>query len=367
MVGLRLYSLRSLCFLIAMLAATSRIAAAQSADRPLLQTNEAYIEEVMRTTAFAITDSMAVFGFVLDSLPDRVKVYPTENYYYFTFLHNGTRYAGNIRLAVGERDEGKVHFAYYEDLSEWNDKTTINSFLLDASQGVKLEQIDRLLYRLSYKQKSVVFALNDLSTVRPPPSALSRNERFIGPIFDESAIRFFLVYNSRLKIFHYILDETISVADHLVPADIPRVVIGKRTGFAFYQDQKLDRKILIGVFEANARVNNYFDGPFDHLPDNFIEGEVLRSAILAIDPKLSGQIDRYGIFLDRERRYLIAPYLHYRSKGELSVFHRCVMNKRISATSYYRCFVIDDDTRAGPYPRPAILNKKRKQIIRAPI
>jgi hypothetical protein len=344
---------------VASLGAIPGIAAARDAEHPLLHTNEAYIEEVTRTTTLAITDPMAVFAFVLENLPDRVKVYPTENYYYFTFIHNGTRYAGNIRLAVGERDEGKVHFTYYEDISEWNDKAWNTSVLLNGSQGVNLEKVDRLLYRLTYHHRSVAFSLNDLSMIRPPPTAVGPNEGVIGPIFDESAIRFFLIYNSQLKIFHYILDETVKVADRLVPAEAtPRIVIGKRTGFAFYLDQKLDRKILIGVFHTNARVNNYFDGPFDHLPDNFIDGEALRDAILAVDPKLRGKIDRFGIYSDRERRYLIAPFLLYRAESELAVFHRCASSKRIPAASYYKCFVIDDDTRAGANPKPAILDRR---------
>ena len=73
-----------------------------------------------------------------------------------------------------------------------------------------------------------------------------------------------------------------------------RILIGQRTGFAYYLDDKLDRKILVGVFEGNARVNNYFDGPFDQLPDNFLEGDTLRQIILEVEPSLAGQIDRFG-------------------------------------------------------------------------
>ena len=62
----------------------------------------------------------------------------------------------------------------------------------------------------------------------------------------------------------------------------------------YYRDHRLDRKILIGVYEENVRVNNYFDGPFDQLPDNFIEGETLRNAILKVQPNLKGKIDRFG-------------------------------------------------------------------------
>src|SRR5215468_10816166 len=193
---------------LAVLAATVGMAAAQHPEPPLLHTNEAYVEEATRPTTLALDDPMAIFAFVLNSLPDRVKVYPTENYYYFTFIHGGAPYAGNIRIELGDEDKVTVHFVYYQDWSEWHQDSPLTHVVLDASQGVEVEKIERLVYRLSYGGKSVVFALNDLSQVKPPAAALARGEKFIGPIFDESAIRFFLVYNSRLKVFHYILDET---------------------------------------------------------------------------------------------------------------------------------------------------------------
>ena len=101
-----------LLYALALLATATVPAAAQSTDAPRLQTNQAYIEEVTRPTTLSIHDPAAMFGFVLNSLPDRVKVYPTENYYYFSFIHNGRRFAGNIRLDASNRDEGKVIFAY---------------------------------------------------------------------------------------------------------------------------------------------------------------------------------------------------------------------------------------------------------------
>ena len=157
-------------------------------------------------------------------------------------------------------------------------------------------------------------------------------------------MRFFLVFNKKLKLFHYVLDETVEVADQFVAA-VPtdRILIGKRTGFAYYRDHKLDRKILIGVFEGNSRVNNYFDGPFDQLPDNFIEGESLREAIIAVEPRLKGKIDRYGITPGSSSRYMIGPYRHYRTEEDLMVFHSCATDKKVSAASYYACFVYDED------------------------
>src|SRR5262249_48603285 len=154
-----------------------------------------------------------------------------------SFTHDHVRYAGNIRLDASDRDEGKVNFAYYVDLAEWKDEDPITYILLDQSNGVTVEKLEPLVYRISHGNRSVVFELNDLSNVKPPPGALAGDESYIGPVFDESAMRFFLLFNRKLKVFHFVLDETIAVADQLIP--IPgsdRILIGKRTGFAYYRD-----------------------------------------------------------------------------------------------------------------------------------
>jgi hypothetical protein len=343
-----------------MLTGSTGTATAQSVEHPRLHTNQAYVEDVTRATTLAIDDAMEVFAFVLSSLPERVKVYPTENYYYFRFIHAGTPYAGNIRLDPLERDQGKVQFSYYPDLTEWRDKVEGDMYVvLDASRGVAVEQVERLVYRVSYRNKSVVFALNDLSQVKPPPGVLGPDEKFLGPIFDESAVRFFLVYNSKLKIFHFILDETVRVADDLTAsARSDRILVGRRTGFAFYRDHRLERKIMIGAFESNSRLNNYFDGPFDQLPENFIEGEDLRQAIVEADPSVKAQIGRLGHFSDGEGRYLIHPYMLYRREADLLAIHKCATSK-LRAPTYYRCFVSDAEGQDSPGGSPAPAQKKR--------
>lgn len=321
--------------------ASASVRAASDAPSPEIQTNQRYVEQVGAKASLDIADVKAVFGFVLGNLPDRVKVYPTENYYYFKFHHGGVRYAGNIRLENEARDQGKVHFAYNVESNLWSERhqTEVFHILLDSAQGVTVEKLGALSYRVAYQGKSVVFDLNDLSGVRPPPELLTADERYIGPVHDESAIRFFLVYNAKLKLFHYILDETVTVPDVFLPSEASdRLIIGRRTGFAFYRDAKRPRKILVGVFDGNVRVNNYFDGPFDQLPDNFIEGETLRSAILEVNPALKGKIDRFGSAPDGEARYLIAPYLQYLDDRDLTVVHKCATNKRVSAGRYYACF-----------------------------
>src|SRR5262249_57687265 len=67
--------------------ATNCIAAGQDARPPKLHTKEAYVEGGTRAPALAADDPMAVFAFVLNSLPDPGKVYPTPNQYYITFIY----------------------------------------------------------------------------------------------------------------------------------------------------------------------------------------------------------------------------------------------------------------------------------------
>ena len=344
---------------MAALGAAMMVSAAAVQDPPRLQTNEAYVAEVTtRSQTLAIDDPMAVFAYVLGSLPERVKVYPTENHYYFSFDLNGTRYAGNIKIDAHLRAEGKVVFSYYEDRATWLKDTNGTARILGPSENVMVEKIEPLAYRVSYGKKSVVFELNDLSQVKPPAAALAPNDQFIGPVFDDSAIRFFLVFNPKLKIFHYILDETVKPADEFVPAPVGdgRILIGKRTGFAFYRDQRRDRMILIGVYEGNVAANNYLDGPFDQMPDNFIEGDSYQQAILAVEPELKGQINRYGSLADGAR-VAVAPYMEYRSPKDLAIFDRCATSRRIPKKWHEACFAMPLEGNHGVDARPIAMQR----------
>ena len=201
---------RSLFAAVVMVAAAS-VAGAQQSGLPHVETIDGIVDNVMRTHELDIKETVAGLDFIFGGLPERVKVYPTENYFYFRFMHNGLQYAGNFRLDALDRDEGKIQFGYYEEFAPWKPEGTgIERYVvLDASHGVRVERVEPLVYRVTYKGKSVVFELNDLSQVKPPAEALRPDEKFLGPIFDESAIRFFLIFNTKLKIFHYLLDETV--------------------------------------------------------------------------------------------------------------------------------------------------------------
>ncbi len=313
----------------------------QAHEAPHIVTNQAFLENLAGSAAFDVDDIGQVFGHILTQLPDRVHVYPTENYYYFRFFQNGVEYAGNIRLATADRDEGLVHFAYFPAANAGRSEGEMRYKLLGSDDGVAIERLGPLSYSITYQGRTVIFDLNDLSTVEPPPELIADDEIYLGPVYDESGIQFYLMYNQRLKIFHYVLNERAAIPDALIPASYTdRIVIGRRSGFAFYRDAGLDRKILIGVHAANVAVNNYYDGPFDQLPDNFNTDDRLRLAIEESDPSTAGQIDRYGYYNSGIGRYLIGPYTQFTKEQDLVNFHLCATNPELDASLYYSCFAV---------------------------
>src|SRR5829696_4730598 len=148
----------------------------QQESKPQLVTNESMVAEVTRPAAFDIKDPMAVLAYVLVSLPSRVTVYPTENYYYFKFVHGGVPFAGNLRFDPRVRDQGKVQLGYYEDHAEWKKDGFEQGLELGAKEDVLVERVESLVYRVTYKGTSVVFALNDLSQVKPPAAVVGPDE-----------------------------------------------------------------------------------------------------------------------------------------------------------------------------------------------
>ncbi len=310
--------------------------------RMVLHTNQQFLAEINARADFDTADFRATLRFVFSSLPARVKVYPTENYYYFRFFWQGYEFAGNLRLAAQDRDEGILHFAYFPAANMSSADGEMHYKALGTKDGVRVRRISDLVYDVSYEGKTVVFQLNDLRHVKPPDAIIGEDEIYIGPVQDESGFQFFLMFNSRHRIFHYILNAKGSFPDLLQPiAETPLIEIGRRSGFAFYSDKYLNRKILIGVHADNVAANNYYDGPFDQLPDNFLKGDLLKAAIIASDPGVRGRIDRFGYFNSGEGRYVISPYIQYRQPADMLIYYRCAARQGLSRKDYYKCFSVE--------------------------
>lgn len=328
------------------------VATTRAADVPRLETNQLYVEEVTAAARLDVADMASVLRFVLASLPDEVTVYPTENYFYFGFYDGGIRWAGNLRLDAETRDLGKIHMTYFKDFTAWQHDETDYTKVWGAADGVTVEKIGPLAYRVGFEGRSVLFRLNDLSDVVPPEGVLLPGERYLGPVFDESGIRFFLVFRPEERQFLFVLDETVPTPDEFIPSPVSdRLTLGRRSGFAFYADRMAPRQILIGVNAGATGVNSYLDGPFDQLPDNFLKGNELLDAILMVSPELAGTLDRFGNSEDDSVRYLIAPYMQYDYEDELSSVTACV--RETTGMDYWACFggggAGDDEP---PYPEP---------------
>ena len=164
------------------------------------------------------------------------------------------------------------------------------------------------------------------------------SETYIGPMFDESGIRFFLVFQPELKIFMFMLDETADNPEQFIQVDGIRTTSPSGSGPVLRSTRTStpSGKSSSRVNQTNTAVNNYFDGPFDQLPDNFIKGDMLHDAIIAASPEMKGHIDRFGNSPDGETRYLIAPYLQYTDEEDLAMIDQCTAEEK--PPIYYNCF-----------------------------
>ncbi|MEL6965884.1 MAG: hypothetical protein AAGM04_00755 [Pseudomonadota bacterium] len=322
--------------------------AENSPARLQLKTNQNSLETVMGVPGLDLADPMAVFRQVFSALPDVMKVYPTENYYYFSFTQNGIDIAGNLRFDRAERDAGIFHFGYFSTHRRVSAERVAQFKTITANDGATLKKIDDLNYTLTFQGRTVKVVLNDLRGVKPPARAIGPDETYLGPVFDESGMQFYFLYNRREKVFLYVLNEDAPMPDQLVRQQInPDLFIGHRTSFAYHRDPNRDRFILVGVENANALENNAYDGPFDQLPDNFIEGEALRDTILDQRPSMKGVIDRLGGYDDGDSRVVIAPYIQYSAVSDLQPVADCIAKSQGDPISY-RCFDVHYLTKPSP-------------------
>ena len=322
-----------------------------SAAQLKVHTNQQMIEELLEPNDLDVKDPNAVFEAVFDALPSKVTVYPTESYYYFTFSSKGVVYAGNIRFDAFDQFDGKVHFAYANEYAYWRRPLEPVYKKMGPDDGVQVTQVNKFLYKISFKGKTIEFALPDLSNVKPAPGVLRADEVYIGPSWDESGVQFFLVFNKTAKTFLYLLNDTPKM-DQYGPSTLSSAVtVGNRTSFVFYKDKLVDRQILMGDFIGHTMLNDYFDGPFDQLPDNYVQGNALLDAILEVEPGMKGQkADRYGADPTGEFRYGITSYKYYGHVSDLKPIADCAERNNDPA-QYYKCF---DATKANEQEEQAI-------------
>ncbi len=300
--------------------------------RPAVAFHQDWIEgnyPEIKSSGVDLKNVDSVFKLVFSALRDEVAVYPTENYYYFVFQNGDKEVWGNIHLPPAGEISDYLDFAYwiFEEDPEATQQIYSQYRRMGISEGVRVREVDRLRYGISYGGREVIFNLNDLSQGSPKNFKPRAGETFVARTFDESGYQLLLFYNKKTPHFFFVLDEEGNLPELLADSG-DGYLVGEMSGFAFYRDG--DRKVLFGVNGANVKRNNYYDGPFDQLADNFVANSRLSEFMQAAYPYTKGRIDHYGRFTDSDHsRLAITPYNFYNNPSELSAIIKGCGSKEI--------------------------------------
>ena len=163
--------------------------------------------------------------------------------------------------------------------------------------------------------RTVTFLLNRLEQRLPKKLCRGAAEVFVQRTFDESGLGFVLLFDDHARRFLWVLDEEQPVPEHWREL-APGLLQGRRTGFVF--QQRASRKELVAVRGQSVDRNDFYDGPFDQLADNYASQSPLRKCLEKWRPLLRGRIDDLGRFIDAEApaRVAIVPYQTYYTNAE---------------------------------------------------
>lgn len=299
---------------------TATVTTTTATDAPYLLFNQRWIEG-FTAPGFDLEDPDEMLWQVFSRLPDAVTIYPSENYYYFIFHIEGRQIWGNIRLPAGRRDRGVLSLGYFEFdefASGVTPRISRSKFFTDAD-GVLVDQVDRFTYDVRYNRKTVRFHLHQLSQELPAGLDLGENEIFVQRTFDESGYQFYLIFNTDANYFFWVLNEEETVPDVFDPVE-DDLVVGRRSGFAFWIDAAYgNRKVLMAIRQISVSRNDYYDGPFDQLADNYADETNVSEYMQRAYPALRGRIDKFGYYTDQERpmRVAISTYFTYYTQADL--------------------------------------------------
>lgn len=261
-------------------------------------------------TTPTIEDEKAVFDYIFSWLPRTCVVYPTEGFYYFITELNGTPVMGNMRVA--DLHNGVLSSAYYTvpDKHTW-------TYRAGAGEGLTVQKHSDYDFTVAYNGREVRFVTSDVDFSPPKRLRLTPDERFVGQVFDESAVQFFLLFNEATSSFYYLLNDEEGLNETLDDLG-DSVWVGRRTGFAFYRDEEYGRMVMIGAGLEHADRNDYFDGPQDQVPFRARHREYLHRAYP--NTLLGDGIDEHGVYLNTPEwiRIAITPFIRYARLAELT-------------------------------------------------
>lgn len=258
-----------------------------------------------------LEDPDAVLAYVLGWAPPYAIVYPTEIFYYFRFRdRNGDWVWGNLRVA--EASEGRIGLSYFHPGS-----ATFWHRVYDADGGLGVASAGARDHIVTYAGRRVRFHIPEVAIAPPPGLGLDVPERYVARIVDESGVRFHLIFNTSTNSFYMLLDESAGCPDRLESTE-EGMTLGTRTGFVYFDEPDLGRRLLIGVRLSNIAENNYLDGPGDQVPYEVPLRDLLHLAYphTMLDPG----IDAHGVLLGTAewQRIAVTPFHRYQTLDELS-------------------------------------------------
>ena len=301
--------------------------------------NAAMIEG-LRTDGLDVEDPVAVFSAVFAALPDEVVVHPSENYHYWVLHAGGRTLRGNLRLASGRRERGELSVGYTEVTAHGPDESPPGvppplerHRWLDRRDGLELTCPGPLEAVAVWRGKRVKFRLAALDQTPPPASRLRPGEVFVQRTCDESGLRFLLLCDERRRAFVWVLDES-SGSGEARDAMGGGLECGRRTGFIFWRDaQAGGRLVLAAVRRESVARNDWHDGPFDQLADNYADQTGIRERMIQVVPSLAGRIDRFGYFTDdpSRGRFAVVPYALYRRPAAVQRWLEAARGRELEA------------------------------------
>lgn len=294
------------------------------------QFNETFIRGLHSTQD--MSDKLGVFARVFAELPVKAFVYPTENYYYFAFTANGQVYSGNLRLSPDAKLTHRIHFAY----GEVRDSASTQYISLGPEHGVLVEAEGAFRYRVSFAGKRVEFQLNELPQTLPQDFQLLPWEVFLGRSMDESGISFLLMYSLAHDHFFWVLDEQLW-SDWSMQRLSPCIQKHPGSGFVFFLDPYLERRVLVGVERSEVLANSYYDGPFDQLPDNYIAQTPFAELAQRAFPSIRGRINRRGEYWQKPARIALLNYRIYSDPDELIIWTNGCLARGGNHAALYDC------------------------------
>jgi hypothetical protein len=243
---------------------------------------------------------------------------------------NGENVRGNIRFDLRFAEQGKLPVIFYE-LKSSGEEENERYKVMEKSADFNIIRHDKLNYSIFYKGRTISASLYDLTPDMESFRLASDSEDYIGPIYDDSAVKFDLIYHRKANVFLYLLNERSTAFESFRSmGGTSNIIIGSRTGFAYFVEPD-GRKILVGLLKKESEENSFYDGPFDQFPDTVLDGEKLRAALEVFEPRLKGSILPGGWYIDDiGSRYSIFPFMLYSSENELFLAASCGLNADLS-------------------------------------